>query len=173
MPGRIVGGQTSAGQADWRAARAFGICTGGRMPRGSLTEDGPRPERAVRYGAHAMLTADVGDSDGAPWFAATDTPGVQATFRVCQGPGKSCARVQEGLTRPSHVATWIGENKIKVLNVADNRGSNSPASRRRATGPQRLHGPGLAPDQGYDPGGSLEDYRTKLQPGDTCGLQLA
>jgi hypothetical protein len=57
MPERIVsGGQTGADQASWRAAQAMGIATGGRMPRGFLTEDGPRPEFADRYGAVAMPT---------------------------------------------------------------------------------------------------------------------
>ena len=43
----ISGGQTGADQAGWRAARAFGIPTGGAMPKGFLTEDGPCPEFAA------------------------------------------------------------------------------------------------------------------------------
>ena len=42
----ISGGQTGADQAGWRAAKASGIPTGGWMPKGFLTEDGPRPEFA-------------------------------------------------------------------------------------------------------------------------------
>jgi hypothetical protein len=52
----VTGGQTGADQADWRVARAFGIPTGGSMPKGYLTEDGPRPEFAALYGAVEMPT---------------------------------------------------------------------------------------------------------------------
>jgi hypothetical protein len=47
----ISGGQIGADQAGWRAAKACGIPTGGWMPKGFLTEDGPRPEFAGLYGA--------------------------------------------------------------------------------------------------------------------------
>jgi putative molybdenum carrier protein len=47
----LSGGQTGADQAGWRAARSAGIPTGGWMPSGFLTEDGPRPEFAELYGA--------------------------------------------------------------------------------------------------------------------------
>ena len=54
----ISGGQTGADQAGWRATRAFGIPTGGSMPRGFLTEDGPRPDFAELFGAVEMPTPD-------------------------------------------------------------------------------------------------------------------
>jgi hypothetical protein len=40
----ISGGQTGTDQAAWRAAKTYGITTGGRMPERFITEDGPRPE---------------------------------------------------------------------------------------------------------------------------------
>ena len=46
----ISGGQTGADQAGWRAAKAASLSTGGYMPLGFLTEDGPRPEYAELYG---------------------------------------------------------------------------------------------------------------------------
>lgn len=46
----ISGGQSGVDQAALRAARAAGIPTGGSMPRGFLTEDGPRPDFAELYG---------------------------------------------------------------------------------------------------------------------------
>jgi hypothetical protein len=52
----ITGGQSGADQAGWRAARAAGIPTGGFMPKGFLTEDGPRPEFAEEFGAVEMPT---------------------------------------------------------------------------------------------------------------------
>jgi hypothetical protein len=52
---RIVsGGKTGADPAAWPVARAFGIPTGGWMPREFLTEKGPRPEFAELYGAREM-----------------------------------------------------------------------------------------------------------------------
>lgn len=53
----ITGGQTGADQAAWRAAKACGLPTGGYMPKGYLTEDGPRPEFATEFGAVAMTTS--------------------------------------------------------------------------------------------------------------------
>ncbi|MBV8128400.1 MAG: hypothetical protein JO114_12205 [Planctomycetaceae bacterium] len=45
------GGQTGADQAAWRVAKAFGVRSGGRMPNGFLTADGPRPQFAEEYAA--------------------------------------------------------------------------------------------------------------------------
>jgi hypothetical protein len=82
MLDRIVsGGQTGADQAGWRAAKAAGIPTGGWMPLGFLTEDGPRPEFAGLYGAEECPTADypartrrnVIDSSATIWFGTLDS----------------------------------------------------------------------------------------------------
>lgn len=131
----ISGGQTGAGQAAWRAAQSFGIPTGGRMPPGFLTEDGPRPEFADRYGATEMPTdsdparieRNVQDSDATLWFGETTTSGAQATVGACQRSGKPCLPVYPGASfEPAHVATWIVENRIRTLNVAGNRESEEP-----------------------------------------------
>jgi Circularly permutated YpsA SLOG family len=126
----ISGGQTGADQAAWRAAEAYHIPTGGWMVEGFLTEDGPRPEFGERYGA-AELPADsdparteqnVQDSDATLWFGETTTSGAQETVGACQRVGKPCMPVYPGASfQPSHVATWIAENKIRTLNVAGNR----------------------------------------------------
>src|SRR3954447_21659974 len=84
----ISGGQSGADQAGWRAAKAFGIPTGGFMPRGFRTEDGPRPDFAELYGAVAMETesyparteANVRDSDATLWFGTTVSAGYHATM---------------------------------------------------------------------------------------------
>jgi hypothetical protein len=48
---RIVsGGQTGADQAGVEVAQRLGIATGGFMPKGFRTEDGPRPDLAARFG---------------------------------------------------------------------------------------------------------------------------
>jgi hypothetical protein len=94
---RIVsGGQTGADQAAWRAVRAGGLATGGWMPKGFLTEDGPRPEFADLYGAREMPTdsyrlrteQNVRDSHGTLWFGSLGTAGAEATLIACKGMGR-------------------------------------------------------------------------------------
>jgi hypothetical protein len=52
----ISGFQIGVDQGAMRAAKAAGIPTGGAMPKGFLTEDGPRPEFAepLRQGAAGL-----------------------------------------------------------------------------------------------------------------------
>jgi len=126
----ISGGQTGADQAGWRAAKAFGLPTGGWMPKGLVTEDGPRAEFAEQYGAAEMPTdtdpawteQNVQDSDATLWFGETTTLSAQATVGACHRLHKPCMPVYPGASfEPSHVASWIAENNIKTLNVAGNR----------------------------------------------------
>ena len=136
----VSSGQTGADQAGWRAARAFGIATGGWMPRGFLTEDGPRPDFADRYGAREMPTssypgrtfANTRDSDAMLWFGSIDAPGVRATIEACRQLSQSCRRVEGGFTRPSHVAEGIVAHEVRVLNVAGHRESEAPGSGARS-----------------------------------------
>ena len=46
----ISGGQTGADQAGLAVAKRLGIPTGGFVPKGFLTEAGPRPDLAAEYG---------------------------------------------------------------------------------------------------------------------------
>jgi Circularly permutated YpsA SLOG family len=124
----ISGGETGADQAAWRAAEAYRVSTGGWMPGGFLTEDGPRPEFGERYGALELPTDDrasndlnVQDSDATLWFGETTTSVAHRTVRACQKLGKSCMPVSPDASfQSSHVATWILENKIRTLNVTGN-----------------------------------------------------
>ncbi|MGP0069838.1 MAG: YpsA SLOG family protein [Isosphaeraceae bacterium] len=131
----ITGGQTGTDQAGWRAARAFGVPTGGWMPRGFLTADGPNPEFAEQYGAAELPTdsalapieQNVQDTDATLWFGETTTSAAQATVGACHRSGKPCMPVYPGASfEPSHVATWIAENQIRTLNVAGNREQEEP-----------------------------------------------
>lgn len=132
----VSGGQSGADQAAWRAACAAGIPTGGAMPLGFLTEDGPRPEFAERFGAAELATAsyksrteeNVRRSDGTLWFGSTDTPGAIATLRAAEAMGKPVLIVPPGRgVRPSDVAAWIRRTpRLAVLNIAGNRESKAP-----------------------------------------------
>jgi hypothetical protein len=136
----ISGGQTGADQAGWRAATAFGVATGGWMPNGFRTEEGPRPEFAEQYGATEMPTQsaiggaeqNVLVSDGTLWFGETTTAAAQATVGACQQFGKPCMPVSPGAAfEPAHVAIWIAENEVRTLNVAGNREGDEPGIGKR------------------------------------------
>ncbi len=131
----ISGGETGANQAAWRAATALGIPTGGWVPKGFLTEDGPHAEFAEQYGAaelpsdseRARTEQNIQDSDGTLWFGETTTPGAHATVAASLALGKPYMLVYPGASfAPAHVATWITENKIRTLNVAGNREGQEP-----------------------------------------------
>lgn len=139
MPLTIIsGGQTGADQAGWRAARAAGLPTGGAMPRGFKTEDGPRPEFAAMYGARELATDDypartqrnVIESDATIWFGDPTSKGGDCTLTNCRAFNRPCLVVAEGV-RPSEVAAWIVEKGVKVLNVAGNREGTAPGIGQR------------------------------------------
>ena len=123
-----------------RAARACGIPTGGAMPKGFLTEDGPRPEFDELYGARELWTADyptrtarnVMDAPAthrrARW-APRDTgrPGTPAST----GSGR-CSRSSRARRGPSDVVAWLEAGGFRSLNVAGNRESGNPGIGERA-----------------------------------------
>jgi nucleotide-binding universal stress UspA family protein len=131
----ISGGQTGADQAGWRAAKALGISTGGWMPKGFLTEDGPRAELAKQYGAVEMPSENlvarteqnVEQADATLWFGETTTSGAHATVGACQRGGKPCMPIDPAARfEPAHVAAWLTANHVRTLNVAGNRESDEP-----------------------------------------------
>jgi hypothetical protein len=125
----VSGGQTGADQAGWRTAQAFGVPTGGWMPRGFVTEEGPRPEFAERFGAREIPTEDpearteqnVRDADATVWFGDTTTSSAHATVAACQRWGKPCLPIAPvAVFQPPQVAAWLTENRVQTLNVAGN-----------------------------------------------------
>jgi Circularly permutated YpsA SLOG family len=125
----LSGGESGAEQAGWRVAVAFGIATGGWMPEGFPTVDGPRPEFAHQYGAVELPTdsvlagyeQNIQASDGTLWFGETTTALAQTTVASCRRIGKPCMLIYPTASfAPTHVATWIKENKIKTLHVTGN-----------------------------------------------------
>jgi hypothetical protein len=148
----ISGGQTGADLAAWKAARRFGIKTGGFMPGGYLTEDGPRPEFAGLYGAREhespeyppRTVANIRNSDGTLLFSVRpDTPGTRLTRQLmmrgrgddkirvhCEivverGPDGSW-RTRQDFHAPTWVVLWIERRWIETLNVAGPRESKAP-----------------------------------------------
>jgi hypothetical protein len=128
----ISGGQTGADQAGWRAARRFGLQTGGAMPLGFLTEDGPRPDFADDFGAvqhpspqyPPRTRVNATAADATIWFGSGDSRGRACTLKHA---GRFLAEIAfEEQWDPGHVAGLIASNGVAILNVAGNRESSSP-----------------------------------------------
>jgi len=137
----ISGGETGASQAGWRAAKAFGVATGGWMRKGFLTDDGRHPEFAELFAAAELPTEshaarseqNVRDSDATVWFGQTTTSGAHATVVACLTFVKPFLPVDPGAAfEPWHVTRWIVENQIKTLNVAGNGEHDEPGIGDRA-----------------------------------------
>ena len=104
------------------------------MPKGFLTEDGPRPEYVEVYGAVELPTEsypertrrNVADSDGTLWLGDWHSSGGKATLDACRLQGKPFLIVYHGITKPSQVRDWIVAGGFRTLNVAGNRESTSP-----------------------------------------------
>jgi predicted Rossmann-fold nucleotide-binding protein len=137
----ISGGQTGADQAGWRAARAAGIATGGWMPKGFLTEEGPRPEFDEMFGAREHHSPHYPDRTRANilWSDATlifvvdgESPGTKATAIAVYTAGRPCVIVKVYLSeeitphRSRAIVEWIRGKEVKTLNVAGNRESKAP-----------------------------------------------
>ena len=131
----ITAGQTEANQAGWRAARAYGIATGGWMPAGFLTEDGPRPDLAEAFGAAELPGADyptrrrrnVAEADAVLLFGDRTSPGSRGLITDCERLGRPLVWVAPGLSRPSHVVGFLRSSPhVKAVMVAGNRESRAP-----------------------------------------------
>jgi hypothetical protein len=131
----ITGGQTGADQAGWRAAKAVGIATGGWMPSGFLTEDGPRPEFAEMYGAQAHASAsyrdrtisNIGLADMTLLFGNPNSPGGRLVLSEANDIAHPVFPIRSR-NNPSPETTvrfirrWTG---VKALNIAGNRESRA------------------------------------------------
>ena len=131
----ISGGQTGADQAGLLAAVECGIPTGGWLPHGCATEDGPRPDMLEEYGmieysgGYAPRTAaNVRNSDGTIRIAhSLSSPGERCTLKAIRKYDKLHIDVDVTSPRPyEEVVRWIEENNIEILNVAGNRESTFP-----------------------------------------------
>jgi hypothetical protein len=135
LPKIISGGQTGVDQAALTAARQAGLATGGWVPKGWLTEDGPAAWLA-EFGLSEMPTDDypprtrrnVTISDATLWLGDPSSTGGRATCEAARRSGKPLY-VAESLadTRPAAVADWLQTlGEVNVLNVAGNRESVAP-----------------------------------------------
>ncbi len=137
---RIVsGGQTGVDQAALDVAIEIGIPHGGWCPKGRLCENGRIPNRyhlkelaATEY--VARTEQNVIDSDGTLILYRTKLQGgTAATDRMAKKHSKPVLRIRmDARINYVRIVEWLGENQIRVLNVAGPRASSHPATYDRA-----------------------------------------
>ena len=136
----ISGGQTGADQAGLIAARKFQLETGGWIPHGFRTEDGPNWDLAkydlietTSSGYIKRTEYNVRDSDATVYFASNwKSPGTLCTLKAAKKLEKPAFRVD--ITIPSHHQDARGELfkdfllhwNVETLNVAGHRESGHP-----------------------------------------------
>lgn len=135
----ISGGQTGADLGGLKAAKVLGIATGGFMPKGWRTEDGPRPMYEVEYGLTewmndryiARTMQNIRVSDATVIFGRR-SPGSNRTEESCRIQGKPCIWMGMTSHRYAYKATvntfriWLKRHEVETLNVAGNRETVSP-----------------------------------------------
>lgn len=139
----VSGGQNGVDVAGVDAALSLGISTGGWMPKGWMTLDGPKPEYAVKYfmiehsqlGYKARTWKNVEDSDGTLQIAAyMYSPGELCTINAIKHYKKPVFVIDMAILKTSlsvkakipefHI--WVKKNNIRVLNVAGNSNNTAP-----------------------------------------------
>jgi len=136
----ISGGQTGADQGGLEAALLLGLETGGKVPLGFKTEEGPMPELGPLYGLEELASHEypprtrynVVDSDATVIFGRVSETGSRMTKRMCKESHKPCLVIEEfdedGLRL---IRTFVDMYEIKTLNVAGNRESKFPGLQRK------------------------------------------
>jgi hypothetical protein len=126
----ISGAQTGADIAGLEVAKRFGYETGGTMPFGYKTLDGPKPEYKEMYGIEVHNSSsyvprtrkNVRDSDGTVRLAFNfESPGEICTLRAIEDYDKPHFNVDLSDPPPiSDMTEWVLCHNIEVLNVAGN-----------------------------------------------------
>ena len=139
----ISGGQTGADQGALVAAASLGISTGGWVPKGWKTEEGPaawladfgcQEHGSAQYAPRTI--ANVRRADATIWFGDLSSPGGRLTIRTCELDELPLMLIAYPESRPRAdkasgtvriIRTWLREApKIKRLNIAGNRESSNP-----------------------------------------------
>jgi hypothetical protein len=129
----ISGGQTGVDIAALRAAKAVGLETGGWMPKGFKTEDGPRSEYADLYGmqeanrsdyptrtrlnvAESPLTLFIGPNHSSAGAMATRSAVLSQSF-------KTIMFIRFPLEEREYTTGWLAREirHTEIVNIAGNR----------------------------------------------------
>lgn len=126
----LSGGQNGADQAGLVVGKRFGLETGGFIPKGWKTLEGPRPDFERTYGLVEHSSTDyaprthsnVEASDGTVRLAGDFTSaGEKCTLRSLKLLGKPHFDVDLADPPPvDYFVSWLNDNNISVLNVAGN-----------------------------------------------------
>lgn len=128
----ISGAQTGADRAGLDAALALGLETGGWIPFGRRTDEGPLPYADfLRYKLKEHASAlypprteqNVLGSDGTVLFGNMTSPGCRLTIKLCRLHHKP---FYAGCTDASALHGWLHTFNINVLNIAGNRERTNP-----------------------------------------------
>jgi hypothetical protein len=129
----LSGGQTGVDRAALDVAMERGMPCGGWCPAGRWAEDGPIDPR---YPLRETPSADpaertewnVRDSDGtAVLITAAASPGTELTQQVARRLGRPVQLWHlDALPDPDAFRRWLQIHKIRTLNVAGPRESESP-----------------------------------------------
>ena len=130
----ISGGQNGTDQAALRAAKELAIPTGGWMPNGWMTLDGPKPEFETLYdmkecygGYKARTEANVIDSSATLIYADNfKSAGEICTFRAIQKFARPYFKVKMGEENMEEAVAWLAWVGGEVLNVAGNSEQTVP-----------------------------------------------
>ena len=125
------GAQTGADIAGLDAGLALGLMTGGWIPKGRRTDEGPLShEDMLRYRlkehsswAYPPRTRlNVAESDGTVLFGNMSSPGCSLTIKYCKELHKPY------ICNPTAVELrqWTIDNNIETMNTAGNRASTNP-----------------------------------------------
>ena len=139
-PAKIVSGaQTGVDRAALDAAIELGMAHGGWCPRGRLAEDGRIPShyQVTETGSTeywVRTEQNVLDSDATLILCrGKPTGGTELTLRLAQRHGKPCLVADlDQAFQPETIRRWIAKHKVKSLNVAGPRESQSPGIGARA-----------------------------------------
>lgn len=112
------------------------------MPRGFLTEYGPRPEYARLYGAREhessefppRTEANVRDAEVTIWLGPGDSAGYWCTRKAAERLGKPFWEVgkdQSSIQTPKDLAIFLRRDGFRVLNFAGSRESKQPGIQQR------------------------------------------
>ena len=128
----ISGAQTGADRAGLDAALAIGLLTGGWIPKGCRTDDGPlSPKLMLRYNLQEHVSSaypprteqNVRESGGTVLFGNMNSPGCALTLRLCVRHGKPYFTNPDS---PAVLKAWVTDKGIGMLNVAGNRECTNP-----------------------------------------------
>ena len=139
----ISGCQTGADIAGLEVAKKFGLETGGNIPFGYKTLDGPKPAYKAMYGVKVHYSSsyvprtrlNVQESDGTIRLAFDfTTRGEICTKRAIEDFKKPYFDVDLNDPPPiSTVTNWIACHTIEVLNVAGNAEQSCPGTHEAAS----------------------------------------